>query len=172
MHDKETIFLSVLERHKGIIYKVANTYCYDATDREDLMQEIILQVWRSLDRYNDEYKWSTWVYRIALNTSISFYRKNKTRKEKTVRLSSVIDVPNDREDGLADDDYTLLRRFIRELREIDRALILLHLEGLKSKEIAEIIDTTQTNVTTRISRIKQKLRLKFENHKNKEDGKQ
>ncbi|WP_273445402.1 RNA polymerase sigma factor [Neolewinella agarilytica] len=166
MHEKEAIFLSVLERHKGIIYKVANTYCFDAADREDLMQEIILQVWLSLDRFNDDYKWSTWIYRVALNTSISFYRKNKTRKDKTVGLSAVIDVPDAPEEFSADNDFVLLRKFVRELREIDRALILLHLEGLKSKEIAEIIETSQTNVTTRISRIKKKLRLKFDQHKN------
>jgi RNA polymerase sigma-70 factor (ECF subfamily) len=160
-----------LERHKGIIYKVANTYCYDAADREDLMQEIILQVWLSLDRFNDDYKWSTWIYRVALNTSISFYRKNKTRKDKTVGLSAVIDVPDAPEAFSADDDFVLLRKFVRELREIDRALILLHLEGLRSKEIAEIINTSQTNVTTRISRIKKKLRLKFDQHKNNANGK-
>ncbi len=172
LDEKKKIFLAILEEHKGIIYKVANTYCYDKSDQDDLIQEIILQVWLTIENFNTKYKWSTWIYRIALNTSISFYRKNKTRKEKTVRLSPIIDVPSMNDEYREEDNFHLLRRFVRELKEIDRALILLHLEGLKSKEIAEIINTTQTNMTTKISRIKKTLRLKFENHKIKENGKQ
>jgi len=171
LDEKEKIFLSILESHKGIIFKVANTYCYDKSDQDDLIQEIILQLWLSIENFNDQYKWSTWIYRIALNTSISFYRKNKTRKENTVSLHPIIEMPNFNEKHLEDDNFLLLRRFVRELKEIDRALILLHLEGLGSKEIADIIDTTQTNVTTKISRIKKRLKLKFENHKSKENGK-
>jgi len=154
-----------------MIYKVANTYCYDKSDQDDLIQEIILQIWQSIENFNEKYKWSTWIYRIALNTSISFYRKNKTRKEKTVSLSPIIEIPRAYEEYFDDEDFVLLRRFIRELKEIDRALILLHLEGLNSKEIADIIATTQTNVTTKISRIKKKLKLKFEYYKSKEYGK-
>jgi len=171
LDEKEKIFLSVLESHKGIIYKVANTYCYEKSDQDDLIQEIILQVWLTIENFNDKFRWSTWIYRIALNTSISFYRKNKTRNHKTISLSPIIEVPNDDEEYYDEDDFLLLRTFIRELEEIDRALILLHLEGLSSKEIAEIIATTQTNVTTKLSRIKKKLKIKFEEYKNKNYGK-
>ncbi|MTB50093.1 RNA polymerase sigma factor [Lewinella sp. W8] len=165
MDEKERIFLSVLDGHKGIIYKVANTYCNDASDRDDLIQEITLQIWRSIDNYREEYKWSTWIYRIALNTSISFYRKNSTRRARTVGLGQIIEVPNADDESPDDENFVLLRKFIRELREIDKALILLHLEGLSSQEIADIMATTQTNVTTKISRIRKKLKLKFQNHK-------
>lgn len=165
MNDKEKIFLSVLERHKGIIFKVANTYCFDKADQADLIQEITLQIWLSLENFNGQYKWSTWIYRIALNTSISFYRKNKTRKGRTFNLSPIIEVSNETEESFKDDDFILLNQFIRQLREIDRALILLHLEGLNSKEIAEIINTSQTNVTTKISRIKKILKRNLEEHK-------
>ncbi len=165
MSEREKIFLSILESHKGIIYKVASTYCFDRFDRDDLIQEITLQIWRSIESYNNEYKWSTWIYRIALNTSISFYRKNRTHKEKTVDLDQVIQIPDAYEEPSDNDNFVLLRRFVRELKEIDRALILLHLEGLSSKEIASIMATTQTNITTKISRIKKKLKLKFQQHK-------
>ncbi|MEM9545202.1 MAG: RNA polymerase sigma factor [Bacteroidota bacterium] len=165
MDKKEKIFLTILERHKGIIYKVANTYSSNTADRDDLIQEITLQIWQSLERFNSAYKWSTWMYRIALNTSISFYRKNKRRKEKTVILDPIIEIPTEHEEYEGNENFVLLRRFIQELKEIDRALILLHLEGLSSQEIADIIATTQTNVTTKISRIKKKLRQKFKNHK-------
>ena len=171
LDEKEKIFLSLLEDHKGIIYKVANTYCYDRFDQDDLIQEITLQIWLSIENFNKKYKWSTWIYRIAINTSISFYRKNKTQKDKTISLSPIIEIPNVDEKYVENDDFLLLRRFIRELKEIDRALILLHLEGLSSKEIADIIATTPTNVTTKISRIKKKLKLKFENYKSEQYGK-
>ncbi|MDG2331517.1 MAG: RNA polymerase sigma factor [Flavobacteriales bacterium] len=170
MEEKEKIFLSVLENNKGIIYKVANTYCHDKSDQDDLIQEIILQVWLTIENFNDKYKWSTWIYRIALNTSISHYRKNRTRKEKTVSLSLIIEVASINESHFENENFILLNKIVRELREIDRALILLHLEGLNSKEMANIMDTTQTNVTTKLSRIKKKLKLKFENYKNKKNG--
>lgn len=171
MDEKEGKFLAVLEEHKGIIYKVANTYCYDKGDQDDLVQEIVLQVWLTFENFNNKYKWSTWIYRVALNTSISFYRKNRTRKEKTTSLSQIIEVPNFTEEYSKDEDFLLLRKCVRELKEIDRALMLLHLEGLSSKEIADVIDTTQTNVTTKISRIKKKLKVKFENYKSSAHGK-
>lgn len=170
MEEKEKIFVSILENHKGIIYKVANTYCYDKSDQDDLIQEITLQIWKSIDAFNEKYKWSTWIYRIALNTSISFYRKNKTRKEKTVGLSPIIEIPSAEEEHFEEENFVLLRRFIRELKEMDRALILLHLEGLSSQEIAEVIATTQTNVTSKISRIKKKIKIRFENHKRQKYG--
>lgn len=171
LEEKEKIFLSVLESHKGIIYKVARTYCFDRDDQDDLIQEITLQVWQSIGNFNGQFKWSTWIYRVALNTSISFYRKNKTRKERTERLGPVIELPAAQEAHPEDGDVALLHRLIRELKEIDRALILLSLDGLSSKEMAEVMDTTQTNVTSRLSRIRKKLKTNFEEHKRKHHGK-
>jgi RNA polymerase sigma-70 factor (ECF subfamily) len=167
LNEKEKIFLTILEKHKGIIYKVANTYCFDSTDQEDLIQEITLQIWKSIDNYNKQYKWSTWIYRIALNTSISFYRKNSRNRIKAVDVDQIIEVPCSYDEPREDIQYILLRKFIRELKEIDRAIILLHLEGLTSQEIADIMAISQTNVTTKISRIKKKLKQKFQNHKSK-----
>ena len=74
------LFLSVIETNKGIIYKVANSYCKDIEDRNDLVQEIVLRLWKSFDSYDQHFRHSTWIYKIALNTAISFYRKEKTRK--------------------------------------------------------------------------------------------
>ncbi|ARN77563.1 RNA polymerase subunit sigma-70 [Nonlabens spongiae] len=167
MKDKEKIYLLVLEDYKGIIYKVANTYCFDQSDRDDLIQEITIQIWTSIERYSGQYKWSTWIYRIALNTSISFYRKNKRRKDKTVDFNPIVEIAGMDQQNQEDENLQLLRKFIKELKEIDRALILLHLEGLESKEIAGILNTSQTNVTTKTSRIKKKLKQKFIDFKNK-----
>ena len=78
---KTDLFLSVIETHKGIIYKVANSYCKDTENKKDLVQEIVLQLWKSFDSYNNQFKHSTWIYRIALNVAISYYRKEERRKE-------------------------------------------------------------------------------------------
>lgn len=85
--DKSERFLAVIQTHKGILYKIANAYCHDAEDRKDLVQEIIIQLWKSFDNYSDQYKYSTWIYRIALNVAISFYRKENKRKQVDSPLS-------------------------------------------------------------------------------------
>lgn len=160
--DKPGIFLSVIETNKGIIYKVANLYCNNAEDRKDLIQEIIIQLWRSFDHYDDQYKFSTWIYRIALNTAISFYRKETRRKKISNHASEDIllfidtDVPGETEANIG-----LLHQFIAELKELDKALLLLYLEEKSQKEIAGIMGISGTNVATRISRIKMILKQKF-----------
>ena len=123
MDKKEEKFLSLIEIHKRIIYKVANGYCKEVDEREDLIQEIIIQLWLSLDNYSDQYKLSTWVYRIALNTSISHYRKNKTRKARTTILSPVIKLKNDDyQSRFESEDFQLLNKLIQELKEIDKGI--------------------------------------------------
>lgn len=160
------IFLSVLEAHKGIIYKIAHSYCKDEEDRHDLIQEIIIQLWLSFGKYNSQFKPSTWIYRIALNTSISFYRKNKTRKEKTSELTALIETSAKADDPVQENpELVLLQRFIAELKNIDKALILLYLEELSYNEIAEIVGITPTNVSTKIARIKKDLKQKFQTTK-------
>ena len=89
---KQDQFLSVIQSNRGIIYKVANAYCNNAEDRKDMVQEIVLQLWRAFDRYNAEYKYSTWVYRIALNVAISFYRKESSRKKISHDLTDAVSI--------------------------------------------------------------------------------
>lgn len=102
--DKSERFLGVIQTHKGILYKIANAYCHDAEDRKDLVQEIIIQLWKSFDNYSDEFKYSTWIYRIALNVAISFYRKENRRKQVDSPLSD--GVLNMTDTGLPDDTVT------------------------------------------------------------------
>lgn len=155
-------FLSVIESHKGIIYKVANAYCRDEENRKDLIQEIILQLWLSFSKYNDQYKMSTWIYRIALNVSISFFRKTHRRAEISQPLpDEILNLKDNHGTEDPEDKIKLLYGFIRELKEIDRAIILLYLDENSQQEIAEILGLTPTNVSTKISRIKQLLKQKF-----------
>lgn len=159
---KPDLFLSVIETNKGIIYKIANSYCKDTEDRQDLVQEIILKLWKSFDSYDEDFKHSTWIYRVALNTAISFYRKEKSRKKITTPFSeslfNVADLENDKH---IEESTLFLNQFISELKELDKALMLLYLEEKSHKEMTEIIGITETNVATKIGRIKNILKQRF-----------
>lgn len=155
-------FLSVVQANRGIIYKVANSYCIDVEDRKDLVQEIIVQLWRSFDNYKDEYKYSTWIYRIALNTAISFYRKENRRRHVSTQLSdTVIDFVDTTGAGEIEENIGFLQQFINELKELDKALMLLYLEEKSQKEIGEIMGISASNVATKVGRIKNILKQKF-----------
>lgn len=162
LQQNDTFFLSVIENNKGIIYKIANAYCKDDEDRKDLIQEIISQLWQSFSRYNDQYKFSTWMYRVALNVAISFYRNTKIRTARTQPLTEgIINIVDDSESKELEGNLSLLRQFINELNELNRALMILYLEDKNYKEIADILGISETNVATKISRIKDKLKRKF-----------
>ena len=88
--ERNQLFQELIEQHKGILFKVARTYCQDEEDRQDLIQEIMIQLWQSFYKYNDKFKISTWFYRISLNVAISFYRKNAVRKDNNIPLNEKI----------------------------------------------------------------------------------
>lgn len=154
-------FHQIIEQHKGILFKVAKTYCRDDDDRQDLLQEMMIQVWRSLHKYSDTYAITTWLYRISLNIAISFYRKNANRQYLNMPLieeftSFPDDVNNEKSEQL-----NLLEKFITELNDLDKALLLLYLDDKSHAEISEIIGLSVTNVGTKLGRIKEKLKKKF-----------
>ena len=155
-------FERIIEQNKRIIYKVANSYCKDADDRKDLVQEIIIQLWRSFTTFNNSVKISTWMYRVALNVAISFYRKDSRRKEISATLSDhLIEIIPDQRPDETEGQINQLQQFIAELKELDRALMILYLEEKSQKEIAEIVGLSETNVSTKINRVKEKLKEKF-----------
>ena len=155
-------FIDLIEKHKGILYKVANAYCHDETDRQDVIQEIVIQLWRSMDRYDQQYQMSTWIYRIALNVSISFYRRERKRKELATPLTDhVLEVVYPDEPAQQHENVQLLHRFISQLSKMDRALMILYLDEKSYQEMGEVLGITETNVATKISRIKQKLKKQF-----------
>ena len=165
--EKNALFVSLIERNKGIIYKISRAYCHDRDERKDLVQEIMIQVWKSFDRYDGRASYTTWIYRIALNVSISYYRKEKRRKLSHDPVSGgymdIIDnIPLDETDR----NIELLYLFIDELKELDKALMLLYLDEKSYKEMAEITGISESNAATKINRIKEKLRQKFSQIKN------
>ena len=158
---QQQFFQEIIEQHKGILFKVARTYCPDEEDRQDLIQEMMIQIWQSVHKYNDQYKISTWLYRISLNVAISFYRKNSTRTKKFTDLNEqMMETPvEDKSEN--ETQLNLLEQFISELKEIDKALMILYLEDKSHTEIAEILGISVSNVGTKIGRIKDKLKTRF-----------
>jgi RNA polymerase sigma factor (sigma-70 family) len=156
------LFVSIIESHKGILFKIANAYCRDPENRNDLIQETILQLWKSFENYDNQYKYSTWIYRIALNVAISFYRSEKRRNHLQMPICEVItDLADTSNKGETEDKLLSLHLFISELKEIDKAMMLLYLDEKSHKEIAEIIGISETNVATKIGRVKIILKHKF-----------
>ena len=164
--NKKDHFLATIDAHKKIIYKIVNSYCRNREDRKDLEQEIIIQLWNSFDKYNDEYKYSTWMYRIALNVAISFYRKEKkwSLKYAFYNEDSILSIEDENGgETELDQHIDMLQEFINNLNELNKALMLLYLEERPYAEIAEILGITKTNVATKISRLKLKLKKEFQN---------
>ncbi len=154
----ERTFINLVNEHQGLIHKVCNMYESDREGRNDLFQEIVLQLWRSFPSFRGESKITTWMYRIALNTAISGYRK-KTRKVKTEDLNEVhlnISEPYGNEE--TEEHLQQLRTAIRQLSDIERAMVMMALEEIPYEEIAETIGITQNNVRVRMNRIREKLR--------------
>ena len=154
-------FIGILRDYKGILTKIIRSYCKNSEDWKDLEQEIIIQLWRALKNYDASYKLSTWVYRIALNVAISHYRRDLKRKNDAPLEEALFQVTADP----AQEPYTerreLLYGFIDKLNEFDKALIILYLEDNTHKEIADVMGITETNVSTRLNRIKTKLKSLF-----------
>lgn len=156
-------FVTMIKKHKRIIYKVINTYCNDVDDKKDLEQEIIIQLWKSYQSYNGSTQLSTWIYRIAMNVSISFYRNNVTRKTNTTSINDSIfqELASSTINEEETDQRRLLYGFISQLDEFNREVFMLYLDDYSYKEIAEIVGITESNVGTKINRIKHKIHEYF-----------
>lgn len=152
-------FIVIIREHQALIYKVCYSYCQNLEDRNDLQQDILLQLWYAMEKFDGRVKMSTWIYRIALNTAISFYRKNRKHQDKKTYIDeSIISLPDLETDDSQKEKIAILYQFINNLNPFDKALILLYLDDYKQDEIAEILGISKTNVATKISRIKQVLK--------------
>ena len=148
----EADFLTMIREYDRIIYKVISFYTDKTVSMEDLFQEVVLNLWKAFPNYRKESQASTWIYRISLNTCVSYYRKS-TRRPTCVAISPEMKVYAQENESIA-----ALYASINLLGKLERALILLWLEDRPYKEIAEIMGFTTTNVSTKINRIKEKLK--------------
>ena len=159
--DKEQ-YITIINQHRSLIYKVCHSFCPDPDNRKDLEQEILIKIWNGLKKFDGRVKLSTWIYRIALNTAISFYRSDKKQSRRfSAELAFCLQDTSD-EDMEYRHNVELLYSFIDELKELDKAVILLYLDNIKYAEISSILGITETNVATKINRIKKQLKEKFE----------
>jgi RNA polymerase sigma factor (sigma-70 family) len=161
----KTEFFSLILDNKKIIYKVCHLYCQNPEDREDLVQDIIIHLWNASGKYDSQYKLSTWMYRIALNVAISFYRSERRRSQNISPLEQHIinSVELVYEAVESKSDIQQLYQFISELDELNRALILLYLDNHSYREISDILGISETNVASKVNRIKKKLKQEFSN---------
>ncbi len=158
--DDQEIFLQLVEQHRGIIRKVAAGYCSSLVDQHDLTQEIMLQLWKAYPRYSPGRPFSTWMYRIALNVAISFLRRNTRPVRQTISLDEIDGELAHESTGTPemDERIALLQRLIALLDPLNRALLLLYLDDHSYRDISAILGITETNVATKLSRLKERLR--------------
>ncbi|MEP6632824.1 MAG: sigma-70 family RNA polymerase sigma factor [Luteimonas sp.] len=160
IEDPRLEFAALLDQHRKIVFKVAHAYATHPDDRADLAQEIAAQLWRAYRGYDPQRTFSTWMYRIALNVAISFLRNDVQRRGHAVALDDALhDAADDNAaDPEIDGQVRALHRFIAQLDPLNRALLLLYLDDRPQREIAEVLGISETNVSTKIGRLKQRIR--------------
>jgi RNA polymerase sigma-70 factor (ECF subfamily) len=162
MASRQQDFIELVRTHEGIIYKITRVYLDQEEDQQDLYQEIVYQLWKSFDSFRSDAKWSTWMYRVALNTAISFLKRDRSRPKK-VTSEHLDHFKMEPFDPVMEQRIEWLYRSIQELSVVEKGIILLYLEGKSHQEISTITGFTKSNVGTRISRIKEKLKKQISN---------
>jgi RNA polymerase sigma-70 factor, ECF subfamily len=155
--ERDRIFGDWLASHKGILFKVVHAYAFAHADRQDLFQEVALQVWRSIDAFRGESSVPTWLYRVALNTAIAWSRKQDRHHRGKQPLEVVEGLLTTASSDGPDPRVEWLYREIAQLKDVDRSVALLLLDGFSYKEIAAIVGITENKVGVKINRIKSAL---------------
>lgn len=155
-------FLQLIEAHKGIILKVCHGYCHQAATRDDLAQEIIYQAWKSHPRYKPAYRYSTWLYRIALNVAVAHYREMRRMHQWIALGENHLHIQEPATQEEQKEGQQFLQSFMEGLKPLDRALLILHLDERSYQEIGEILGISASNVGTKLNRLRQKMKIEAE----------
>jgi RNA polymerase sigma-70 factor, ECF subfamily len=155
----EKEFLQIITENQGIIHKVCSIYCDLEEDRRDLFQEILVQLWKSYPSFRSESKFTTWMYRVALNTAITSFKKDKRQPDKSGISYENLQLAEEIYDTRTEDQIKVLNQAVSQLSGIEKSIILLFLEDKKYEEIAEITGITQNYVRVKMNRIKKKLKM-------------
>ncbi|KLT69485.1 RNA polymerase sigma factor [Flavobacterium sp. ABG] len=157
MKEKEKEFLNRIESHKGILYKVSKMYMDTADDQQDLFQEIVCQLWKSYESFRNESQFSTWMYRVAINTAIVFLKKEKRKVDKYEIASENI---KDEEDDshIKESQIDHFYKAVQKLEKIDKAIIFYQLEGFSHREIGDNLGISEGNARVKLNRAKEKLK--------------
>jgi RNA polymerase sigma-70 factor, ECF subfamily len=151
-------FLKLIEANQGIIFKVCNLYCNNREDKEDLFQDILMNLWRAFPTYKQEAKISTWMYRIGLNIAITRLRKQAKRQPFEPLHDEAFEIIS-AEDNYLDEQSALMYQAIKQLSEIERAITMLYLENYSYKEISEVTGLSESNIGFKLNQIKSKLKM-------------
>ena len=146
----------IIEKHKGLLHKVSRMYMDEPEDREDLFQEIVLQLWKSYGTFRGESQVSTWMYRVAVNTALTFFKKEK-KKPDNARMHPEMDVKDDTEVSHRETQLDYFYKAVQQLNQVEKALIFLFLEGQSHKEIGSNLGITEGNARVKLNRTKDKL---------------
>ncbi|GAA3972153.1 sigma-70 family RNA polymerase sigma factor [Mucilaginibacter dorajii] len=150
--------MQLIGQNKGILFKICRIYLEDANDREDLLQEMILQLWRGFHSFKGESKFSSWMYRVALNTAIAFFKKEKRRPDSE-QIPLNFDPADERGNSSEkEEQLALFYKAVQQLNKVEKALIFLYMENQPHDEIAANLGITTVNVRVRLNRIKNRLK--------------
>tara|TARA_R110002049_G_scaffold150790_2_gene314023 strand:- start:20909 stop:21403 length:495 start_codon:yes stop_codon:yes gene_type:complete len=156
--DLEHVFVTELQNNQNIVHKVCSLYTNDRDAHNDLFQEITIQLWKAYPKFRGDSKFSTWMYRVALNTAITLYRKSK-RKVNTQNYDSIIyKIKADEYDETQELQLKLMYTAVKQLGDIDKALVFLYLEDKNYTEISETLGISEVNARVKMNRIKTKLK--------------
>lgn len=152
-------FIRIINANRGIIKSLCKSYYTIHEDQKDAFQDIILQLWKSFATFRGESEIGTWIYRVSLNTILSNVRKEK----KKISTESIGPSELSISIAMTDGNLELLNIVIQSLKDLDKAIVILYLEGYNNKEISEILNLTLTNVSTKLNRVRAELKVKFRN---------
>lgn len=153
----EQEFSKHVQESQGIIHKVSRMYCDDEEHRKDLFQEILIQLWKSYPSFRGDSKFSTWMYRVAINVAIQDLRKTKKKQQLFFQTNQFKDTSEEKKSDVQNEKLKLMHSAIAKLNKVEKAIVMLHLEEKSNEEIAEIIGITQNYVRVKMNRIKTKL---------------
>ncbi len=160
---KEQEFAKLIKDNQGLIIKVSRLYTNSLEDEQDLFQEIVLQLWRSYDTFKGQSKISTWMYRVALNTAITLFRK-KTKSPKTDELMDFHASNYLEDDDEKQQQISLLYKVVKMLPQVERAIVMMYLDDLPYRDIAENLGITEVNARVKMNRLKKTLKQLMERH--------
>lgn len=150
--------MRLVQEHRPMLNKVCNIYCHTSFDRQDLFQEIVIQLWKSYPKFRGDSKFSTWLYRIALNTAISDLRRQKRTTQLAEPSESLNEIPDVQTYSQQEEQLEQLHGAIAQLTDIEKAVVMLYLENKSYDEMEDILGINQNNLRVKMNRIKEKLR--------------
>ena len=156
--DKEKKFLRLISEHEGLIHKICHVYAADALAKQDLFQEIVIQLWKSFENFRNESKISTWMYRVALNTALTEKRRNKTKVSISFLGSLKDDKAQESNMDANEENLNLLFSAISKLTEVEKAVVMLYLDDKSYEDMEDVLGINQGTLRVKMNRIKEKLR--------------